>query len=190
MPRLLNFIPMYLHFQNWSSAPSIPERLDTLQLPHQNEVVKVFSSPEDPRVELDRPALHVVETDGDAFASAEEYEYLRRRKYTGAELEEELAAYDLSELGRSMVRSLFRFSHEQGFCQAAMAAQRRNLWVIRHPFESVDGIASRGKPVPERALHLDIFLPGSLQKALKLVDYRNPDAVLSWRDSIRWIQAA
>ena len=181
---------MYLHFQNWSSVPSIEKSLDALQLPHQGEVVKVFSSPDDPRVGLGRPALHVVEVGGEAFAGSETYEYGDRRTYRGPELEEELASYDLSQMGMDIARSLFRFSHHEGFCHAAMAARREDDWVIEHPLETIDGIKTAGRAGNERAMHLDIFLPGSLRKVLGSVDYRDPDTVVSWEDGIRWLQAA
>lgn len=180
---------MYLHFQNWSSAPSMANSLDRLQLPHQGEVLKVFSSPEDPRAELDQPALHVVEADGDPFDEAEVYAYERRREYPGPELEEDLMAYDLSQVGMKTVRSLFRFSHKEGFCQAAMAASRRSVWVIKHPFQSIDGLSTAGQSQHERTLHLDIFLPESLKKVLESVDYRDPEVVLPWQDGVRWLQA-
>lgn len=163
--------------------------LDNLQLPNQGEVVKVFSSPEDPRAELDQPTLHVVEADGEPFAESEVYKYERRRAYPGTELEEDLASYELGQVGMKTVRSLFRFSHGEGFCQAAMAARRQRGWVIKHPFESIDGIATAIRTRRERALHLDIFLPESLDKLLESVDYRDTDAVLPWQNGARWIKA-
>lgn len=163
--------------------------LDGLHLPHRGEVVKVFSSPDDPRAELEQPALHVVEADGEPFDESEVYKYEKRRAYRGAELEEDLMAYDLSQVGMKTVRSLFRFSQEEGFCQAAMAARRRKGWAIRHPLHSIDGIATASQSQRERALHLDIFLPESLNKLLESVDYRDPETVLPWQDGVRWLQA-
>ncbi len=183
---------MYVHFEDWSTAPTVQSRLETLSLPHEERVIKIFASGEDPRPALGRSALTIVESDGSVFSEDEEYPYERRRSFSGPELEDDLQAYGLSDDGQRIARSLFRFSYEQGFSQRAMAAVRKGNRgrSIRHPYESIDGLAAaQHQPAREKAIHLDIFLPDSLAALREAVDYDDPEAVLGWKEGVKWLQS-
>lgn len=178
---------MYLHLENWSAAPLVVDKLGALGFPHEEKVIKVFASSEDLRQSLGKSALFVTEASGEPFGDDEMYEYVQRQPYSGAKLEHDLAQYGLTDDGSAAVRSLFRFSNEHGFCQAAMALQKDGRWAISHPYKSIDGIeAAIRNPKRVEAIHLDIFLPDSLRLLSKLVGIEEaPEAILDWREGVR-----
>jgi hypothetical protein len=183
---------MYVHFQDWSEARLL-QSLDERRLPHGDRIIKVMTSEVDPRVALGRSALTVVESGGGVFDADETFAYAQRRTYSGDELEEGLAKYGLGEVGQRTVRGLFRFSHNAGFCQAAMMAKKpipsRNEWLIRHPFEHMDGIeAAQRLPAREGLIHLDIFFPRSLEDLRRVVDYDDETALVGSMEWIRWFR--
>jgi len=174
---------MYLHFEDWTNAPFVQQKLARLDVPVGERVIKVFSSDVNPRQTLGRTALTVIESDGSSFAETETYSYRARREYTGLELEEDLAVYGLGEVGNRTVRSLFRFSNLHGFCQAAMWAKKnRSVWRIRHPYRQIDGLdIAATNPARESTIHLDIIFPDSLKTLKNVVDYDDPEAILDFR---------
>ncbi len=181
---------MYLHFQDWSE-PLLLERLSKVGPLRGDKIIKVFASEADPRQALGRSALTVLESPGLPFEESENFSYKRRRAYGGGELESKLAEYALGNHGQHVVRSLFRFSHEYGFTQAAMSAKINNQqWLIKHPFENIHGIgiaASNSKH--ERLIHLDIFFADSLAELKQVVNvnYDKPEALLPKRDGTAWL---
>lgn len=177
---------MYLHFEDWSDAPSVGERLKALGFPQEQRVIKVFACPKDIRQSLGKSALTVMEADGNVFSDVESYTYEHRRTYTGPELEQDLGQYELDADAASITRSLFRFSNEHGFCQAAMALKKKATWAIRHPYQSIDGIAvAQKRPSRRAAIHLDIFLPDSLRLLEAMAGLENPDSILNWHEGVR-----
>ena len=177
---------MYLHFEDWSERILLDE-LDRKGLRHADKIIKVMASGQDPRITLGKSALTVVSGDGAIFRSDEAYDYPGRETYTGKKLEKTLGSFSLSERGNQAVRALFRFSNQHGFCQAAMLARTEQGWLIDHPFGDIDGIeAAQRQPIREASIHLDIFFPESIAVITSVVDISNPDAILSFREGLRF----
>ncbi len=179
---------MYLHFEDWTD-PRLLQSIEERGMTHGDRIIKVLASDVDPRVVLGRSALTIVESSGEVFASNEMYSYPRRRTLTGDELEDCLALYGLSQVAQRSIRSLFRFSNAQGFCQAAMAAQKsKQQWLIRHPLQDIDGIAMAKKlAIRARLIHLDIFFPNSLENLRHIVDYDDEAALIDKTDWMKWL---
>jgi hypothetical protein len=179
---------MNIHFQDWSD-PALLEQLVKKELPHAGKIIKVFATDENPRIVLGREALTVVTASGLPFTEEEEFEYPGRGTYSGPELEDTLQAYGIGEVGPRTLRALFRFSNQNGFCQGAMAANKTSGEpLIDHPFEEIDGITwAKRKPSRERALHLDIFFPESIDILRGVVNYNDPNAVLNMYDGTQYI---
>ncbi len=168
---------MLIHFEDWSH-PLVTDLLPQ-DLPHESRVIKAFATETDPRIELNKRDLVVIEASGDVFDRDEVFEYDQRGAFASLDLEEMLGEYDLSDLGNRTVRALFRFSNEYGFCQEAMSARRNDGWLIAGPLDEIDGYNNAGGPGYESALHLDIFFPKSLGILKDTVNYDSPDEVLT-----------
>jgi hypothetical protein len=176
---------MNLHFEDWS-WPMLLDQIEAKDLVHGGNIIKVYASEEDPRDIFGNPDLTVVEVDGGPLVSTEKYVYPDRDTYTGEDLEAEIDTYDLTELGSNTVRALFRFSHEQGFNNIAMAARRGDDWLIDHPFGAIDGIPlAHLNELRVHSMHLDIFHPDSLPVLREIVDFDDPSKVMESLDGTR-----
>ncbi len=176
---------MNIHFQDWTDERLL-DSLNERDIPHGGRIIKVCATDEDPRDLTGYADLVVVDGESAPFTDEETYPYADRETYKGAALEAHLIAIALGDLGSRSVRTLFRFSNQQGFSQAAMAARLGEAWLIEHPFHCIDGIeAALRQPGRERAIHLDIFFAASLRCLKGIVDYDDPKKVLSMQDGMR-----
>lgn len=169
---------MKVHFEDWSDQITLgmlPEGF-----PNVGKIIKAFATDLDPRETLDRPSLVVVESNDDVFDKDEAFEYPGRGVYVGNELEVKLAELELGDIGVRSLRALFRFSNQEGFCDAAMAATNSSGWLIEHPFGSVDW-QDRAKQRPRRAekIHLDVIFPESIKALGRTVDIEDPIQLLT-----------
>src|SRR3989344_505719 len=169
-----------LHFEDWTNDLTIAT-LDQKGLPHVGRVIKVFATKSDPRGVYRRPDLRVLPVPDEEFSFSEQYDY-PNRNYNGHELEADLNRLSLDDVGKRTVRALFRFANspEMRFCQRAMMATRPDgTWLIDHPFADIDGIVQAEKdPKRTNAIHLDVFLPQSIQALRKIVDLKNSLQIL------------
>lgn len=179
---------MYLHFEDWS-APMFLQKLERAGLPHADKIIKVFASERDPRLALGKSALTVVSVDGSPFLNTDKFEYPGRETFTGSDLERKIADFNLGNTGNMSIRSLFRFANEHGFCQAAMAAETDEGWLVDHPFGDIDGIdVAQPQAAREHGIHLDIFFPDSLKVLKRVVDYDDPDTTPTMREGQAWFK--
>lgn len=155
----------YLYFEDWSI---FTHRLDSKGIVHGGKIIKIFSSPKDPRGS--NPAFKVVEAD-DSPLHGETFDYARGT-WTGEQIEEDLAG--LEEQARRSVRALFRLANDGSlaFCETAMGLRHNGDWLIDHPLQVVDGIdkALRAPKVKSSCTHLDIFTEKSLSRLAGIVD--------------------
>lgn len=160
---------MYLHFEDWSLFLN---QLKAKGIPHGEKIIKVFASKDDLRITLEKPDLIVLEINEKPFLANEVFDYGERGRYTGKELEEKLSTYNLSGFAKETIRSLFRFANQEGFTQAAMGLMKDGKWTIEHPLGDIDGVnIAQGNLDRENAIHLDIFLPQSLEHLKEVVDF-------------------
>lgn len=176
---------MYLHFEDWSHAPSATYKLENRGIPHNGTIIKVFASSEDPRTVLNSPQLKVLEIDDSPFED-EVYEYAERGTFTGLELEAYLEKNNLSELGKRTVRAIFRFSYGEGFSQNAMGARTEKGWFFDHPFAAIHGADKKKFLDREANMHLDIFYPPSLEHLREVVNFEDKSLLLYHRAGQQW----
>lgn len=177
---------MFIHFEDWSS-PIFLNQLTTKNIPHGDKIIKVFASDENPNTIFKKPGLVVLEMDDSPFSSEEAYDYGDRGRYSGTQLEKKLAGYGLNDFGKRTMRALFRFSNQEGFCQAAMETKVDDKWLIDHPFGDIDGITNAiTNPARENSIHLDIFFPSSLERLKSIVNFDKPDATVPMIEGTRW----
>ncbi len=159
----------YLYFEDWSQFIF---QLDSKGIKHGNKIIKVYTSPIDPRTKLNDPNLKVIETE-DSQLTDETFAYGERGLYKGSEIENHMQG--LNEAAKNSARALFRFANRENlqFCQAGMSLKKPDgTWLINHPIEDIDSIEP-AKLSPEKrsaTIHLDIFVQDSLDKLAKLVD--------------------
>ncbi len=166
---------MYLRLEDWSLEFFL-SRLEEKGLKHGGHIIKVYASEVDPRTKdmYGRETVAVVEIDDSPFREDEIFNYEGRGTYTGVQLNQRLGELGLNEDAKKRMRALFRFANlpETGFTREAM--QLRNTegnWLIDHPFGDIDGV-SRAVQLPEKysaTVHLDIFVPTSLEKLARLL---------------------
>lgn len=175
---------MYLYFGDWSAyLPS----LDSRGIPHGGRIIKTYTSLLDPREVLSKSALTVVEGNDTPFRVDEIFDYPDRRTYLGSELEVDLANFTQDELGRRIIRSLLRFAHhpEREFVQYAMGMKFEGEWFIDHPFKDLHfPVFKEGDTRASASIHLDVFMPPSLENMRKVVDFDNPDVLVSPREAL------
>ena len=160
---------MYIHFEDWSVFRF---KLTNSGLPYGDNILKVFATQENPRGEkyFNRPMIAVFKSDDSPFGDDEVFQYQNREEYSGKNLEEKIAEMGLTEDATKRVRALFRFANREDtqFTQTAMQLRdNEGNWLISHPFEDIDGYKYALRN-PER-LHLDVFVPKSLDKVAKLL---------------------
>lgn len=175
---------MYLYFED---ATKFLFMLDQKGIPHGDRIVKVFASENDPRVRILRKGLVIIESPHYSL-DQEKFSYGQRGVYEGGDIESMIGAFGLNSLGQEIVRSLFRFSNrpDLGFCQAGMALTVDGKWLINNPLGDIDGIdqACHSPETRTLSIHLDIFVPESLQRLDKLVGFGNKDHLVTMREGL------
>lgn len=176
---------MYLHFEDWSNQLFL-NQLKAKGIPHGEKIIKVFASVDDPRIILRKPDLVALEISGKPFPKDEIFDYGERGKYSGKMLEEKLLGINLSDFGKEVIRSLFRFANQEGFTQTAMEIMIDGNWLIEHPLGDIDGIdIAKRYSDREKAIHLDIFLPQSLEHLREILDFTNPEKIANMLEGQR-----
>ena len=173
---------MYLYFGDWSTyLPS----LDARKIPHGGRIIKTYTSLLDPREILTKPNLAIEEGDDSPFKIDEIFDYPQRKTYTGLELESDLASFTEDEYGRRIIRSLLRFAHhpDRAFVQYAMGMKFEEQWFIDHPFRDLHFPLSK-EGQKSGTIHLDIFMPPSLENMRKVVDFDNPELLVTPRQTL------
>jgi hypothetical protein len=149
---------LYLYFQD---ASVFVRDLDRKGIANGGRIIKVFTSPFDPRVRMENPNLKVVEAD-DSGVQDITFEYKHRGRFLGRDIEQEIA--HLKAYPKRSVRALLRFSNRQDlrFCQTGMGMKRGGEWLISHPLQEIDGITQSVNFPDSRSatVHLDIFNAG------------------------------
>lgn len=167
---------MFLYFEDWSHMKSF---LDQRKISHGGRIIKIFASPVDPRISLDKPLLKVVEVD-DSPINGEVYEYEERGRFFGEDIEERVK--DLNDYVKRSIRALVRFSNREDllFCQTGMRMKNADgSWLIDHPIEEIDSIDYARNYPTERSttVHLDIFNSDSLKRLSDIlnIDPKSPE---------------
>jgi hypothetical protein len=160
---------LFLYFEDATQFVSI---LNSKGIKNGGRIIKVFTSPFDPRVRLEKPSLKVIETD-DSSLQDMTFEYKHRGTYLGSDIEQEIA--HLRPYPQRSVRALFRFSNrkELQFCQTGMGMKVRGGWLISHPLQEIDGISQSINSPDSRSatIHLDIFNRGSLWRLRHILNF-------------------
>lgn len=166
---------MYLRIEDWS-LPFVIGMLEARGLPHGEHVLKVFASEVDPRFNqlFNRKNITIFEINDEPFQEDETFDYLGRETYTGSQLNDRMQELGLSHEAARRVRALFRFANlpETGLTQQAMQLKNQEgNWLIDHPFGDIDGItkALQNPELHSENVHLDIFVPESLDKIASLL---------------------
>lgn len=184
---------MYLRLEDWSV---FLYKLEDAMLPHGEHIIKVYPSEADPRSPalLGRANIALFEVNAAPFSFDELFEYEGRGRYSGLELEKKLQELGIEGQAAGRFRALFRFANkvETGFTQTAMALKNQDGgWLIDHPFGDIDGWQQilTGRLIDPEKLHLDVFIPESLEKLAKLlqVDHLdNCEKIISYSERKEW----
>lgn len=175
---------MYLYFGDWSQF--IPT-LDRKGIPHGGRIIKTYPSLVNPREVLSRPSLTIWEEDETPFRPSELFVYPQRKTYSGPELEGDLANFTQDEFGRRIIRSLLRFAHhpDRAFVQYAMGMKIEGEWFIDHPFKDLHlPVFREGDSRASANIHLDVFMPPSLENMRKVVDFDNPQLLVEPKQTL------
>ncbi len=176
---------MYIHLEDWTH-PLFISQIEEKGVPHRNKLLKIFSSPEDPRKFLvDKSELKVTEISGELFDQEEIYYYQDRGKYRGEELERTTQDLQLGMKGQEVLRSLFRFANtEVPLIPNIMAMQENGMWVFDHPFDEIDGIQQdkRFRGDKESQIHIDVFHPSSIEIVEDFVNIHDEGKILGYRE--------
>ncbi len=174
---------MFIHFEDWS-YPLFLSQIDKKGIPRGDRFIKIFASAENPSLFVKREVC-VLEVPGEPFSEQELYHYQDRESYTGPELELHLASLDLSDSGRCVARSLFRFAHEIGIIPNIMSVRHDEQWLLDHPFDEIDGLGRSGRLFTgpkELDIHIDIIHPSSLALLEKIINYHDKEILLNSRE--------
>jgi hypothetical protein len=162
---------MFLHFQDWTPFLSQVNP----DLPKGNSLLKVYptqESPQSPNL-FSREEIITFNEEDSPFRDDETYDYGERGIFAGTDLEAKLSQLSLPNEQERQARALFRFANRKDtqFTQEAMKLKtHEGKWLIDHPFENIHGLETQeGNPTRSSEIHLDIFLPQSLEKAAALL---------------------
>jgi hypothetical protein len=177
---------MFLYFEDYSSWLSI---LDKKGILHGGNIIKVYALQEDPRILLGNPRLAVIESNDHPFAN-ELFSYNGRESYTGKQIEELIGGLHINDIGTTVVRALFRFSNRDDlqFCQVGMGIKNHDGgWLINTPLQDIDGLEQASRQPGSRSLsiHLDVFVPESLQRLDALIGFHDPEHLVGMRDGLK-----
>ncbi|HEY5442209.1 MAG TPA: hypothetical protein VIJ68_01585 [Candidatus Saccharimonadales bacterium] len=177
---------MHVYFEDWTTPGSL-EALTERGVPHGYRLIKVFASARNPREVLARQSLMTKIAAGGTFTPDEVYDYGDHGVYTGTEVEQVLAGYDLTNGGNHVARSLFRFSNQWGLYQAIRLARESTRWQPEGILDDIQGLGKASKdPTHEKDLHLDVFSPEALQKLQTIIHYVNPRLLLEPAVGVEW----
>jgi len=145
--------------------------LDERGVDHGEKIIKVYTSPFDPRPRLGNPNLKVVLAD-DSTLLGTKFEYDGRGKFLGDEIEKRIA--NLGTFPARSVRGLLRFSNREDlrFCQTGMEMKKGGDWLISHPLEDIDGLSTYPllTDIKSATVHLDIFNATSLRRLSRILN--------------------
>src|SRR5579884_1394762 len=170
---------MYLYASDWSAFRG---HFSHKQLPAGSHMIKVFSSPKDPREILGKDQIKVWEESGLPFDSSENFSYKGRGVYRGVELDHQLREKGLDELGLSNSRALFRFANRQEvkLCQRALTAKVDGRWFKDHPLQYLDGLekAARYGSSYSMLIHIDVLHRLSVEELGQFIDLEKPQQLV------------
>lgn len=174
---------MFIRIEDWSN-PLFLSQIERLEVAHENKLLKVFASYNDPRDHFDDDRLVIFDVSSDVFDENEVFAYIDREMFTGKMLEEKMQELLLSSTGKHIVRSLFRFANDIGVIDNIMSQTQDGRWVFDHPFDEINGIKTHNVYRREREafIHIDIFHPSSLACLRKHVDIDNEYCLLGFRE--------
>jgi len=174
----------FIHFEDWSIFTNI---LNKKNIKHGGRIIKAFASSEDPRITFSNPNLAVVKESDDDFR--ENYSYPEQvKEFDGDDLEAELDRRGFDSIAKKQIRTLFRFANNPNtpFCITGMAIKHNAEWLIKHPFDDIDGLEEVIKnPALASRIHLDIFTTESLNKLRDIVDYDDETQLVSMTQGSR-----
>lgn len=170
----------WIYVEDWSLDIFIKEIAP--DLPHEDMLLKVFAMEGDPRGEnvFSNPNLFTQEVSGEPFSPEDVFQY-GERTWTGADIEEVLEKTAHQTLWKN-ARALFRFSHENGFTNAAMLFQVNGKYRFDHPMVVIDGIDQ----LNERSIHLDIFFPTSVKALRHLMSSSESSEMANLMKGSKW----
>jgi hypothetical protein len=170
----------WIYVEDWSLDIFVKQI--AAELPHQEILLKVFAMEGDPRKEnvFACPNLFAEEASGAPFSPTEVFQY-GERSWTGADLEDFLQQTASRPLWEN-ARALFRFSHENGFTEAAMLFQVEGVYRFNHPMVVIDGLDH----LNEQSIHLDIFFPTSVRALTNLMSVSESTEISDLMKGSKW----
>lgn len=175
---------MFLYFSDWTTDENL-RKLEEQDLPHAGRLIKVFATHEDPSETLGR-YITTVEELGYAFDPDKQFKYYNRGPWLGSELETYLDHFHLPEEIKQKARALFRFAESPQMEITNLAMSPRNTFRhYNHPLEIIDGLEEALQRQRYNGLHLDIFSPPSIERLEKFIDLKNPEVLVSIRESVQ-----
>ena len=160
---------LYLFFGNWSAFIPL---LDEKGISHGDKIIKVYTSPVDPRKRLKEENLKVIEGD-DSPLNGITFDYKDRGRFSGDDLEKELEGLD--NYSKRASRALIRFANREdtGITPTGMTLKDSSgKYLMEGSLDEVDGIKKLPGFNGLRGIgfHIDVFDEWSLNKLSKIVD--------------------
>lgn len=168
---------MFIYFEDWSEFTHM---LDQKGIAHGGKIIKVYTSTRDPREVHGRQDLAFFEIDDTPLREEEVFSYGERENFTGRDIEDYLATLELTPEVIQRMRALFRFANQSDtqFTREGMSLKNQDGgWLINHPIEEIDGL-SHARRNPEKMgmlVHLDVFVPASTERLLRLIGYSSEE---------------
>lgn len=162
---------IFLYFEDWTQFVS---ELDRKGYAHGDKIIKVFATPFDPRVRLDKPGLKIIESD-DSPLNGLIFSYEGRGSFTGDDIEKRIASFD--PYTQRVIRGLVRFDNRSDlqFAREGMSMKHDGEWLITNPIEDLDGIRENSGTNETTAsrIHLDIFEERSLKSLADILETKS-----------------
>lgn len=178
-------IKVFLYASDWTTPGNI-SKMESAGFPHTGRLIKIFATETDPSEIIKRP-ISTARESADPFI--EGYKYQSHGPWLATDLEFFIQHHCRGEEQPiRQTRALFRFANrpDLGIINLAMSIKNKETgrWHYSHPLKIIDGLEEVRVRGRYNGLHLDVFTPQSLERLGKIIDLKNPEALVTMREAV------
>ncbi len=165
---------MFLYPSDWS-RPEVLSRLAKRGI-DTKRVIKIYAAHEENIGRITGRSIQIIPIGFKGLTHKDIFAYGDRGSYDGRDLEMYLQKYSgLDITGVQIARAMLRFGYQEalGTNRLAMAARNGNEPVFDNPFSFIHHFGSH-KPDVNTKMHLDIYIPQSIERLSKIIDLEDP----------------
>jgi len=164
---------VFLYPSDWSQ-PRLLRKLASIRI-ETERVIKIYAAHDQNIGRITGRPIQLIPIDYKGLTHEDIFDYGERGSYNGRDLEMYLQKYSgLDQSGIAIARAMLRFGYQEalGTNRLAMAVKNGDEPVFDNPFSFIHHFKSP-KPDVNTKMHLDIYMPQSIERLSKIIDLDN-----------------